>query len=86
MKLKLDENLGSLAADFFRNSGHDVETVRDEGLAGSKDQYLLSICQSEKRCLITLDLDFSDPRIFNPVDYWGIAVLRLPPHPPGMIY
>lgn len=81
MKLKLDENLGSLAADFFREAGHDIATVRSEGLAGSTDRHIISICQVEKRCLVTLDLDFSNPLVFDPLKFFGIAVFRLPSPP-----
>lgn len=36
------------------------------------------ICAKEKRCLVTLDMDFSNPLLFNPAEYSGIAVLRVP--------
>jgi hypothetical protein len=32
----------------------------------------------EQRAIVTLDRDFSNPLIFNPSDYPGISVLRLP--------
>ena len=32
-----------------------MDTVRDEGLEGSSDEIIYSICCSEKRCLVTLD-------------------------------
>jgi len=81
MKLKLDENLGTDVANYFRDARHDVETVRSEGLAGSTDRHVISVCQIEKRCLVTLNLDLSNPLIFDPVKFYGIAVLRLPSHP-----
>jgi hypothetical protein len=31
--------------------------------------------------LVTLDLDFSNPFVFPPEDYFGIAVIRLPRRP-----
>ena len=39
---------------------------------------VIQVCQNEQRCLVTLDLDFSNPLQFNPANYSGIAVLRLP--------
>ena len=81
MKIKLDENLGNTAAQVFMDSRFDVETVKQEGLAGAVDQQIIAACQVEERCLVTLDLDFSNPFIFAPELYFGIAVLRLPPHP-----
>lgn len=78
MKIKLDENLGQRGADIFRNAGHDVETVASEGLCGATDRALIDACRREGRGLVTLDLDFSNPLVFRPADYAGIAVLRLP--------
>ncbi len=40
---------------------------------------MIEVCHAEKRCLVTLDLDFSNPLRFDPQKYSGIAVLRLPP-------
>lgn len=81
MKLKLDENLGHTAAELFRSSGHDVETVASEGISGTADRNLIDVCRREQRCLVTLDRDFSNPIIFHPSKYSGIAVLHLPPKP-----
>ncbi len=78
MRLKLDENLGHLAADRFRAAGHDVATVTGQGHAGATDQDVIRICGEERRGLVTLDSDFGNPLIFNPAEYHGIAVLRLP--------
>ena len=79
MKIKLDENLGERGANLFRAVGHDVATVPTENLQGASDRQLIEVCRAEQRCLITLDLDFSNPMVFWPRDYAGIAVLRLPP-------
>lgn len=56
MKFKLDENFGTRTQQIFRAAGHDVQTVCDEGLQGSSDQYLYEVCYTEQRCLVTLDL------------------------------
>ena len=78
MKFKLDENLGSRTAWLIAESGHDVETVAQEKLIGSSDERLFEICIAERRCLISLDLDFADVLRFPPLATPGIAVLRLP--------
>jgi predicted nuclease of predicted toxin-antitoxin system len=78
MKFKLDENLGSRTAGLIADSGHDVETVAQERLSGTSDARLFEICIAERRCLISLDLDFADVLRFPPHDTPGIAVLRLP--------
>lgn len=79
MKLKLDENLGHSAAELFRQAGHDVATVRTQGLSGSPDEDVLGVYRQETRCLVTLDPDFGNPLMFRPWEHAGITVLRLPP-------
>jgi hypothetical protein len=81
MRLKLDENLGERGASLFRAEGHDVATVPGQGMSSTRDRELIAACQAERRCLVTLDLDFSNPLVFPPWDYSGIAVLRLPRKP-----
>ena len=78
MKLKLDENLGSRGAELLRAARHDVATVPEQGLTSASDREVVTACQAEQRCLVTLDQDFADPLVFDPKDYTGIAVLRLP--------
>jgi hypothetical protein len=78
LKLKLDENLGERGRRMLAEAGHEVATVAEQGLAGAEDLRLITVCGSERRCLVTLDLDFSNPFRFPPEDYAGIAVLRLP--------
>ena len=50
MKLKLDENLDVRLAVILRQVGHEVATVRDQGLAGIDDQALCRHCWTA-RCL-----------------------------------
>jgi predicted nuclease of predicted toxin-antitoxin system len=78
MKFKLDENLGVRTAALIRASGHDVETISQEKLNGISDERLFEICIAERRCLVTLDLDFADVLRFPPHETAGIAILRLP--------
>ena len=81
MRLKLDENLGKRAADVLGAHGHDVQTVLEQGMSRAPDEQVIRACQSEQRCLVTLDLDFGNPLVFDPPAYSGIAVLRLPGRP-----
>jgi len=77
MKFKLDENFGTRTQQIFRTHGHDVLTVRDQNLQGCADQRLYEVCRAEQRCLLTLDLDFSDVLRFPPQQAHGIVVIRV---------
>jgi predicted nuclease of predicted toxin-antitoxin system len=81
VKLKLDENIGARGIGLLLQAGHEVATVTQQGLSSSRDENLLRVCVSEKRCLVALDLGFSNPLVFKPSEYEGIVVLRLPPKP-----
>ena len=76
MRFKIDENLPVEAAYSLIAAGHDAATIHDEGLVGYPDPDVAAVCQSERRALITLDLDFSDIRAYPPGEYAGIVVLR----------
>lgn len=76
MKFKLDENLGHSIARILYEAGHDVATVFDQKLSGANDQAIYDVCQQEQRCLVTLDLDFSNVLRFPPEPTTGIVVLR----------
>lgn len=81
MKIKLDEHLGCVrVATWLRLVGHDVATVREQGLTSTPDEELIEICTSEGRCLITNDRSFGNRLKYNPSDYAGIIVIRLPSH------
>ncbi len=76
VRFKLDENLPREADVLPRDAGHDVQTVLEERLGGSVDSKVLNACRTEGRVLITLDLDFSDIRLYPPASHKGIWVLR----------
>jgi predicted nuclease of predicted toxin-antitoxin system len=78
LKFKLDENFGVRGTATLAAHGHDVATVVGQNLCSSSDVALLDICREEGRCLVTFDLDFSNPLRFPPRRYAGIAVVRIP--------
>ena len=64
MRFKLDENVPVQLKRLFTESGHDAETVVDEGMRGAPDREVAAACLAEERVLLTQDLDFSDIRTY----------------------
>lgn len=77
MKLKLDENLDEKLRDRIGAAGHDVSTVRGQGLGGVTDDVLFETCCDEERALVSLDLDFASVLRFPPERSAGLVVLRV---------
>ena len=77
MRIKIDENIGASGIGLLRESGHDVTTVREQGLAGSADERVFQACLAEGRTLITLDRDFGHVPRFPPKQTAGIVILEL---------
>ncbi len=78
MKLKLDENVDLRVVTFLHLAGYDVATVPGQGLNSATDVELINVCRSEGRCLVTADRGFGNRIRFNPSEYAGIVVIRLP--------
>ena len=47
MKLKLDENLDLRLVPLFAEGGHDVSTVKQQGLSGAPDEEVFRVAVSE---------------------------------------
>lgn len=77
MKFKIDENLPIEVAELLQKEGYKCKTVQEQSLKGSTDSRIISVCRSEERVIVTLDMDFSDIRSYPPEQYSGIVVLRL---------
>ena len=78
MKFKLDENLPTIAADVFIEANYDACTVYQQELSGIPDDSLITLMKQEQRILVTLDMDFSDIRVYPPSSHSGIIILRPP--------
>ena len=77
MKFKLDENLPAALVNMLRSAGHDAQTVSEESLSGAEDPRILRAAASERRLLMTFDLDFADIRRYPLGSHAGIIVFRL---------
>ena len=76
MKFKIDENLpGEIATD-LRAAGHDADTVRDQGMAGSPDSTIMARVQVEGRAFLTMDKGIADIRVYAPDQFAGIVLFR----------
>lgn len=75
-RVKLDENLARSHVEMLRARGYDADRVHDEGLSGSPDHDLWREVVREDRFFVTLDLDFSDVRRFEPGSHPGLLLLR----------
>jgi predicted nuclease of predicted toxin-antitoxin system len=76
VKIKLDENLGSLGKSLLEADGHDVMTVAEQQISGAADEHLYQHCRDEGRVLVTLDHDFGQTIRFSLDATPGIAVLE----------
>ncbi len=77
MDFKIDENLPREASELFNQAGHDAITVIDQQLGGKPDSTIATVCQQERRVLVTIDTDFADIRIYPPKEFPGLVVVRL---------
>jgi predicted nuclease of predicted toxin-antitoxin system len=81
MKIKLDENVDIRVISQLRQAGHDVATVQGQKLTSAPDTKVVEVCHSEARCLITNDRGFGNRVRYNPANYSGIVIIRLPSRP-----
>ena len=77
MKIKLDENIPQSVVSDLEEQGHDVLSVYQQGMQGVSDTELWNTVQTEKRFLVTQDLDFSNINKFKTGAHFGILLVRL---------
>ena len=74
--VKLDENLGRAHVELLRQVGYDADRVHDQGFSGMADEMLWERVCADGRLFVTLDLDFSDVRRYQPGTHPGILLIR----------
>ncbi|HDP70264.1 MAG TPA: hypothetical protein ENN38_05610 [Actinobacteria bacterium] len=77
MKFLVDMNLSPLAALHLNNQGHDAVHARNLGLKKAKDKELLKVAVSEKRIVVTQDLDFGELILFAEKPTPGVIIIRI---------
>jgi len=77
VRIKTDENIARRAVELLRNAGHDVATVREQGLEGATDHRVFDACVAERRTLLTLDRGFGELLRFPPERGAGVVILEL---------
>lgn len=78
MNIKLGENLPHQLIQLLTDLRHDVDTIREEHMAGRDDNVVWAAAQPAGRFLATQDLDFADARKCAPGTHEGLLLVRLP--------
>lgn len=74
--VKLDENLSLAHVNLLRQAGYDADRVNEQGLSGATDERVWERVCADDRLFVTLDLDFSDIRRYQPGTHPGILLIR----------
>jgi predicted nuclease of predicted toxin-antitoxin system len=77
VKIKLDENIPVALCAFLQHKGHDVDTVRDEGLFGRDDSEVWAAARREGRMLVTRDIGLAGSIASSSDAHPGLMLLRL---------
>jgi predicted nuclease of predicted toxin-antitoxin system len=77
MRFLLDMNLPPQLATWLRTQGHDAVHVVDDGLGASSDQEILMRAATERRIVVSFDLDFGDILGTARQKGTGVVLLRL---------
>jgi len=76
LRFLVDENLPLGIIEYLRSVNHDVLDVAASDFRGSSDKSLWAKAASEKRIIITRDLDYPIPWLRPPP--FGVILVRLP--------
>lgn len=74
--LLADENISADVVAALRRRGVDVTTALERGLGGASDAALLHLAATEKRVILTHDVDFGLLTVRLGVPYFGVVFLR----------
>jgi len=77
MRFLADMGLGLEVVRWLRAQGHDVAHLRDEGLHRMLNGEIFAKAVSERRVILTFDLDFSEIAALSKRPSVGVIVFRL---------
>jgi predicted nuclease of predicted toxin-antitoxin system len=83
MKLLADEGIDKPIVDALRNAGFDVVYIL-ESSPSVKDDFILSLANSEKRIVITQDKDFGELVFRLKQAHYGVILIRLHGYTPRL--
>lgn len=75
-KFLTDENIQTPVVEYLQTKGFDILDVKQNGLSGSSDTYLLSLAYQQQRIVLTHDSDFGTLAFANHQPFWGIIYLK----------
>ncbi len=79
MRILADECVFRVTVEALRQSGHDVLTAQEMGLAGQSDMQVVTAAKDAGRLFLTNDMHFSNILLFPPALFHGMIVLRIRP-------
>jgi len=82
LKLLADENIPQSTVRFLRDSGCEVVSAKEAGLAGKSDREIIEFATSRGLTVLTLDLEFGQRYYFEAQPPCGVMVLRVKPANP----
>ncbi|MCB1178268.1 MAG: DUF5615 family PIN-like protein [Leptospiraceae bacterium] len=71
-----DENIHPDVVKYLRNQNIEIKDVKESGLSGKSDSYLLNLAFKENRIILTHDSDFGRLAILENAKFVGIIFLR----------
>lgn len=74
LKFLIDENVRIELSLFLKREGYNVKTIPK----GSSDTQVAFLSKSEKRILVTNDVDFTDPELYSSKNLYALIWLRIP--------
>lgn len=85
MRILADENVEPVVVQWLRSLGYEVASICQQA-PGINDDDVLALARSERRVLITYDLDFGEIVYRRGMKHTGIILLRLSdPTPTGRL-